>query len=237
MIRFLFQLKYFLDVVWIRFVLVIAWTGFTKDLRIFWKRSRREKLWQRNNYENTKKIDFDFLNEKSLVIDVGGHIGIFASQIFCRYNCSLVIFEPIHEFTSILKAKFSKNKKVSVIEAAIGNMDGTISLYNGDGATSQFFSPETKADQIRCELVDIKKVIKKYKYIDLLAINCEGGEYNIINRIISLKLNKKIKSLLIQFHQIDKNSAEEVEKIIKELSKTHKIVFHFEWVWIRFDLI
>ena len=167
---------------------------------------------------------------------MGGHIGIFATQIFCKYDCNLVIFEPIQEFSSILKAKFSKNEKVSVIEAAIGDMDGTISLFNGDGATSQFFSPETKEDQIRCKLVDIKNVIEKYKYIDLLAINCEGGEYNIINRIISLKLNKKIKSLLIQFHQIDKNSTIEVKKIIKELSKTHKIIFHFEWVWIRFDL-
>ena len=50
------------------------------------------------------------------------------------------------------------------------------------------------------EFVDSEKITE----IDLLKINIEGGEYDVIPRLLDTKMINKIKYIQIQFHMLEK---------------------------------
>jgi len=69
--------------------------------------------WQDDKGDQTLRLNY-LLDEDSLVFDVGGYIGNFAADIFCKYNCNIYIFEPVTEFYEKIKARFSNNPRVKV---------------------------------------------------------------------------------------------------------------------------
>ena len=53
--------------------------------------------WFRDNGDKTLRLNYE-LNEKSVVIDLGGYEGQWAADIFCKYVCSIHVFEPVKKF-------------------------------------------------------------------------------------------------------------------------------------------
>jgi hypothetical protein len=54
------------------------------------------------------------LTDDSLVIDLGGYKGQWASDIYARYNCRVFIFEPVKVFHEKIKNRFKENNKINV---------------------------------------------------------------------------------------------------------------------------
>ena len=77
------------------------------------------------------------------------------------------------------------------------------------------------------EFIEEKNILK----IDLMKINIEGGEYNVIQRLIEKNKVQNIKCLQIQFHILDKKSYKKRDAIRKLLQKTHKCEYCYEFVW------
>jgi FkbM family methyltransferase len=84
-----------------------------------------------------KKNEGDFLHflkiipEKSTILDIGANIGIMTVHFARKYRKSVIYaFEPIPHNIRALKRiiKFFRLKNVKVIETALGNEDGTISM-------------------------------------------------------------------------------------------------------------
>src|SRR6478609_5702767 len=65
--------------------------------------------WYSDDPRNLKRSDFDFLNDKSIVFDLGGYEGQWTSDIYSRYNCHVYVFEPVREFYEIIKNRFKNN--------------------------------------------------------------------------------------------------------------------------------
>ena len=64
------------------------------------------------DYHETSFIIPDiYLNEKSIVLDVGANVGSFTS-IFARYNCKVYSFEPTKVTFNILLNRFKNIKNV-----------------------------------------------------------------------------------------------------------------------------
>lgn len=67
-----------------------------------------------------------------------------------------------------------------------------------------------------------------------MAINAEGEEYPLLDRLIESGYISKIENLLVQFHDIYQKDAEErMNRIQRELLKTHRPVFQYKFVWER----
>ena len=69
--------------------------------------SPREKmvaLWFRDCGDQTKRLDYD-LDENSVVFDLGGYEGQWASDIFSRYCCTVYVFEPVKPYYDFIKSK------------------------------------------------------------------------------------------------------------------------------------
>jgi len=91
--------------------------------------------WFNDDGDSTKRLYYN-ITENSLVIDLGGYKGQFASDIFSKYLCNIFIFEPISDFYKILKERFERNRKIQVFNIALGNEDKEEIFYLDNGSTS-----------------------------------------------------------------------------------------------------
>lgn len=188
--------------------------------------------WVKDGGDDSLLISYP-LNSNSVVFDVGGYTGNFSDKIISNFNPKLYIFEPVKKYYKILNQKYRKNKNVKVFNYGLSNRSRQSQIYlSGDGTS--LVKKSSKEEKII--LKDIKGVIKKYKNIDLMSVNIEGAEYKLIERLIGTTLIKQIKNLQVQFHDLIPDSQEARKKIIREISKTHKINYSYPFVWESFKL-
>ena len=69
------------------------------------------------------------LDENSLVVDVGGLTGDWASRIYNRYSCNIDIYEPHPVLLQKVRENFLRNKKVDVFGYGLGDKDDVLNLY------------------------------------------------------------------------------------------------------------
>jgi FkbM family methyltransferase len=71
------------------------------------------KFWTLHNGERTLRLDYD-LSEDSLVMDVGSYIGQWTGDIYNKYKCNILAFEPSREFYSMGLETFIKNDPMNI---------------------------------------------------------------------------------------------------------------------------
>ena len=72
--------------------------------------------WEKRRADggNSMRWHYDDLTESSLVIDLGGFKGEFASEINKRYGCKVLVFEPHPVFFEECKKNLRGNSKIQV---------------------------------------------------------------------------------------------------------------------------
>lgn len=179
--------------------------------------------------DNTLRLDYP-LNENSLVIDVGGYIGDFANKIRRKYNCYVIIFEVNPNSFKALQGRFLSDKKVRLFSFGLSNKNMKAILSDsGIGSSIYQRSPEG----FNVKLRDIALVLDELniKEINLIKINIEGGEYNLLRRMIETGIINKCMDIQIQFHRFYPNARRARREIIKRLSKTHYLTYIYPFVW------
>ena len=171
------------------------------------------------------------LNKEDTAIILGGYKGESATKIL-RYDCKVIIFEPVPEYARILIDRF-KDEKVDVIERAVSNRDGNYVIFLNGEATSSLVQSE-KRIVVKC--LNFSKYIAKIGRISLLEVNIEGGEYDLILNLIKTGKIYNIQILIIQFHKYSLESELKRAKIRNLLQATHSEVYCYDWVWERWDI-
>jgi len=198
---------------------------------------QRERVlpWFAVKGDETLRLNYD-LNEKSVVFDVGGYKGEFAENIFCKYNATLYVFEPIKSFCQIIRNKFSNNQKVKVYDFGLAGKDEQMQISMSDNASSVFLQTHDS------ETVQLKSIVNfirenNIQSVDLIKINIEGGEYELLESLIKNNLISVFKNIQIQFHDfLLDDGKERMNKIQENLTKTHKITYQYEFVWENWQL-
>jgi FkbM family methyltransferase len=177
------------------------------------------------------------LNENSIVYDLGGFQGQWTSDIYSRYNSRIKIFEPVEIFCEKIKSRFIFNNKIEVFQFGLSSKTcfENISLLE-EGSSIYRKSKSTE----RINFIDIKEWFEKHPLdlemnIDLIKINIEGGEYDLMNRLIELDYIKYFRNIQIQFHNISVNSRLEMNIIQTKLSETHVCNYSFDFVWENWE--
>ena len=199
------------------------------------------KRWIKDGGDFYNRFNYP-LKFNSIVFDVGGFKGQFASDLYSRTPCKIFIFEPIKEYASKISERFKFNPDILIFDFGLYNSN-KISKINllGDASTTERNTNINSADQQNIKLIDFIEFVKtqNIEEIDLIKINIEGGEYKLLRHIINNNFHEKIKYLQIQFHKVDKDSIIYKKQILNELSKTHNCVFNYEFIWenwIRKDI-
>jgi len=197
------------------------------------------RKWVKDKAEKTLRLNYD-LNENSLVFDLGGYQGRWSNDIYNKYKCNIVIFEPVSMFYENIKERFQNMKKIQVFNFGLSNKDKNEKIFlRKDASTISTEIP--KAGKLHYEwikLVDIVSFLqeKKIEKIDLMKINIEGGEYDLLNRLIDSGRVKICKNLQIQFHQYFKNYEIMRDEIRKKLTQTHHITYDYPWSWENWEI-
>ncbi|HHT9158243.1 MAG TPA: FkbM family methyltransferase [Candidatus Brocadiaceae bacterium] len=190
---------------------------------------RMVKKW----YADGGDYEFRFaynLTKDSMVLDLGGYQGQWASDIFSRYCCKIIIFEPVSEYAKQISKRFACNEKIQVLQCGLGGRarEDIISI-SGDGS-SMFGNANIKES---IQIIDVASWIREQNItsIDLMKINIEGGEYELLDRLIETDLIGIVKNLQVQFHNISRNSTVHMELIQERLHRTHSLTYQYKFVW------
>jgi len=189
--------------------------------------------WFKDNGDETLRLDYPELNEKSIVLDLGGYEGDFAQAINKKYKCKVYLFEPHPKFYKICLEKFSGNDQINVFNYGLLDKEGKFSLSD-TSKSSSFFNPNhTKEKGIKCQVKEFFNTLENlqiYK-VDLMKINIEGGEFPLLQHIASRGKLNMINQYQIQFHKFIINAVSMRKRIIAELNKTHKRTWCYNFVW------
>lgn len=195
----------------------------------------RCKPWFEVKGDRTLRLDY-FLNENSVVFDLGGYKGEFAGAIYNKYRSSIFVFEPIERFYNIIIDKFKDEDKVKPYNFGLAGRDQKLNISMTDDASSVFVKSK------KTEVIQLKSIIdfineKAIKHIDLIKINIEGGEYEVLESLIEYGMLNRFTDIQVQFHDfIIPNAKERMQNIQKELAKTHRLTYQYEFVWENWTL-
>jgi FkbM family methyltransferase len=189
------------------------------------KKQKKTDRWFEIEGDITLLLDYP-LDEKSIIFDVGGYKGQWTSEVY--------LFEPVKEFAEFSRKRFEKNKKIKVFEFGLSGKTREEKIVLKKSGSSTLLKGEGE----KIKLKDIKEFLdeNKIKKVDLISINIEGGEYELLERMIEMGLIKKFENIQIQFHEIGKNYSLRRNKIREELSKTHKQKYCFPFVWESWEI-
>ena len=191
------------------------------------------KKWFSDRGDQTLRLEYPELTSASIVFDLGGYLGDFTAAIIERYNCKAYIFEPHPEYFSKCLERFSAFENVMVLNYGLADKDGEFLLSNqSDG--SSFINPNHKLkDGINCIMRDFSSVLKELdvKNIDLMKINIEGGEFPLMEHIISSGNQASVRQFQIQFHKFVENAVDRRTQISNALSETHIRTWCYTFVW------
>lgn len=192
-------------------------------------------LFRKSNGEG-KRFEYN-LGPDSLVFDVGGYRGDFASEIYDRYKCQVWIFEPVLSFHNFMESRFKENKKISLFNLALDRETRTTSISMGmDRSSYERDLGENKYEEI--QLKNIVEFIKENSvlHIDLIKINIEGAEYDLLDKLLESELHKVITNIQIQFHDFVPLAKTRRDAIREKLAETHILSWDYPFVWESWEI-
>jgi FkbM family methyltransferase len=141
------------------------------------------RRWEFDGGDERFRFDYE-LDEKSVVLDLGGYDGQWASDIYGRYGCTVFVFEPVQAYAEKITSRFARNPKIKVFPYALGGKDHRLELAVSGTSSSVFAGGKQK--QV-IQIVDASKWIEGagLTAIALMKVNIEGGEYELMDRLIA----------------------------------------------------
>lgn len=171
-----------------------------------------------------KMYDYHTSNNKNIVLDIGMNSGLASLYFASKHNIAKVYaYEPFSLTVENARKNFELNseisEKISVYNFGISNKNTFVSVPLFEGGSMQASVNEDfisihhhnkikKKQTVQIELRDIKdildEIIEKEKITDnntfVLKIDCEGEEYNIVDRLNECGYLTKVSAFLVEWH-------------------------------------
>lgn len=181
--------------------------------------------WYKDDGDNTHFVSYP-LTDTSVVFEVGGYKGDWASKVIEKYDCYVSIFEPIESFYTAIVDKFKSNKKVLAFNFGLADYSTIVDF----GVKGDESCPWVTGDTNEIvSAVDVAEVLKLP--VDLISINIEGGEYDLLLRMLETGIVKLCRNIQVQFHNNYPDCVELREDIRTRLSETHQETYCYPFVW------
>lgn len=130
------------------------------------------------------KHDYGSDFEGKTIIDIGANIGAFSLFAAHKGAKQIVAIEPVPEAVNTLRRSVEANKlqnAVTVLQAAVTSQNGS-TLYFPTQSSPNNAPADTTTNTIAVSTMSLKTIVSDHFNvpIDLLKIDCEGGEYDIL---------------------------------------------------------
>jgi FkbM family methyltransferase len=177
------------------------------------------------------------LRDGDIVIEAGAYEGRWAKKVCEQRNCSIYAFEPATRAFEVAQEKLKGCQGVTLRNVALGKQNGTAVLCdrNRDGANTLAHNPESEPSET-VPVVDVAEVVKPLGEIALAHFNAEGGEVDILERLVETGLIERFKMILVQWHQYSDELRARVAALTVCLRRTHNYEQGRAWgCWKRKD--
>jgi FkbM family methyltransferase len=191
--------------------------------------------WRRIDGDRTLRLDYD-LGPDSVVLDVGGFEGQWASDIVAKYGCRVHVFEPVPAYARRISERFARNPLVQVHAAGLAAADGSATLSVAGDASSQV--RDGGAETVTVPLRGIAGVLEEVGDgpIHLVKLNIEGAEYDLVEHIVETGIIRRIVDLQVQFHTFVPDAEERMRALRTRLAVTHHPTFQYDFLWENWRL-
>lgn len=187
------------------------------------------RRWKSDKGDQTLRLDYD-LHADSVVLDLGGYRGEWAGNILSRYGCTVHVFEPVASFANGIVTRFPNNDAIEVHKFGLGGYTRSESIgLSADGSSVFQVNGETESIQI----VDVAEWMQHQtaSHFGLMKINIEGGEYEVLERLLDTGLVSRVDDIQVQFHNIAPDSEARMKSILRRLEHSHGPTYQYPFVW------
>lgn len=150
----------------------------------------------------------DLLSRPIHTLDIGAHVGTFACRLTQEHPTATVdCFEPSPDTATYLRRNVQDNgltDRVTVHQAAVAGETGTLLFHlegAGSGHNHRVFD-ETQDGATAVDAISLDDVAAATGPIDLIKMDCEGGEYDLVYNS-SPALWASVQRLVLEFHPVD----------------------------------
>ena len=164
------------------------------------------------------------LSDNPVVIDIGGFVGDFSLYAVKRLNArKVIVCEPSPRNWELLVKNISTNGYVEQIEAlnkAVTNGRDVMMNVDAPDECQSMVSAHYQSGQKLTAVsgISLAELIKLYalEEIDLLKIDCEGGEFEILESTPS-EVFIRIHNIVFEYHQVEDvwNKLDSVQKKLR----------------------
>jgi FkbM family methyltransferase len=165
----------------------------------------------------------DELQDGGVVIEAGAYEGAWTKKV-CeqRQGCLVYAFEPATRAYRVASRRLKDCSGVILRCVALGKHSGTATLCDRDrdGANTFAWNPEDEPSET-VPVIDVAEVVEPLGEIAVAHLNAEGGEVDILERLIETGLIGRVRMIMVQFHLYDEEIAERIVEITRRLAETH----------------
>jgi FkbM family methyltransferase len=190
--------------------------------------------WSADQGDKKLRLEYD-LGQNSLVFDLGGYEGQWTSDLYSRYRCRIFVFEVHDEYADNISKRFHRNPDITVIPYGLAGKEGTETLYLNDNSSSLF--RETGV-QKEVRFREMKEFLEEQNisHVDLIKLSIEGGEYELLEHMLSSAIIEKFSNIQVRFHDFFPDSISRMEKIQEQLQQTHLLTYQYPFIWENWQL-
>jgi FkbM family methyltransferase len=172
------------------------------------------------------------VNESSVVLDVGAYDGEWSERISRRYGPTIYAFEPDPTSFRRLATRLGDQPNVVLLQYGLGGADQTATLAL-DGPGSSIYADSGLFGTAQVQIREVTSVLDELgiEHVDLLKVNIEGGEYDLLDRLIEAGWLPRIRLVSVQFHEWHPKAYRRRRAIRRALRRHHQEVWNYAWVW------
>ena len=187
------------------------------------------RRWREIDGDHTLRLEYD-LGPDSVVLDVGGFEGQWASDIAGMYGCRVEIYEPVPEFARRIERRFRRNPRVTVHACGLAEAAGTARMTVAGDASSHARDGEAVTEVELCSVRDALDALPGGS-ADLMKVNIEGAEYDLLEHLVVSGLIRRVRDLQVQFHLFVPDAEARVQRLREQLARTHVPTYQYDFLW------
>ena len=189
---------------------------------------------QRFLSQGGEQLRYDYtIGTDETVLDLGGYRGDWTNEVLTRFGCRAIVFEPGDANFEALVERFSGDERVTLCHFGVGASSRVDRIALADDRSSLFTRKSRHDPHQRVEIRDIAGWwdVDLLPSVAVMKVNIEGGEYEVLPRMLETGLIERVLNLQVQFHSFVPDAEAKMEQIAQSLSRTHIQTYDFRYIW------